>query len=348
MPDKHAHILTKAVLGFLGVALMGLALLGGCGQQDPVQPITGAIFVSSDTSGAAIFLDGEDSGQATPDTLGEISVGRHVVRVRLEGFVSTPESLVVQVSSGQIAEAFFAMNKVAGSRRLVLLEHFTSVNCGPCPQTNRIINGLLQDFGPAKVVGIEYHPWPADPFYDAANFENITRKNYYNITSVPDIFVGGLASPDPFDSLDIVEAVDARLDQMPPLAIVVTDTVVGQSWAGTAQVIGLTDIVSSDLRGFFVVLEKEVHYSQPPGTNGEKDFYFVMRKIVPAANGEMLNISAGDTLTISQECDLHPDCDPAEIYSIYFVQDYLNKEIFQAGTSLPAETSRFSLMRNLR
>jgi len=156
MSTTSTHILTRAVLGSLTVALIAVVFLDGCGQQDPVQPVTGTIFVSSDTSGAAIFIDGEDSGQVTPDTLGEISVGRHVVRVRLEGFVSTPESLVVQVSSGQIAEAFFAMNKVTGSRRLVLLEHFTSVNCGPCPPVNRIINGLLEDFGPAKVVGIEY------------------------------------------------------------------------------------------------------------------------------------------------------------------------------------------------
>jgi len=348
MSATSTYILTKMAFGILAAALIAIVLLGGCGQKDPTQPLTGAIFVSSDTTGAAILLDGEDTHQVTPDTLKGIAIGPHVVKVHLEGFISSPESLAVQVSSGQVAEAFFGMNKVAGSRRVVLLEHFTWVNCSPCTTANKIINGVLEAFGPGKVVGIEYHPWPPDPFYDAAASENTTRKIYYGVSSVPALFVDGVVSPGTTDSLGMAEAVNDRLNQTPPAAVVVTDTVVGQSWAGTARVIGLTDVVASDVRGFFVVLEREIHLDQAPGANGERDFYFVMRKILPEANGEIMNIAAGDTLTISQETDLHPDWDPTQIFSVYFVQDYLSKEVLQAGTSLPAETPRLSLIRSLR
>jgi hypothetical protein len=264
-----------------------------------------------------------------------VAIGPHVIKVRLSGFISAPESLTVQVNSGQVAEALFAMSEIAGSLRLVLLEHFTSVNCGPCPEANEVINGVLEDLGNDKVIGIEYHPWPADPFYDAASTENIARNNYYGVTSIPVLFVGGLASPDPNDSLAIVGAVEARSEITPPVAVTVTDTVVGQSWSGTATLIGLEDVVSSDLRGFFVVLEREIHMAQAPGTNGEKDFYYVMRKILPDPAGEVLNISSGDTLTIHGETDLHPDSAPDQIYAVYFLQDYLGKEVIQAGTTLP-------------
>lgn len=344
----HPHILTRLACGLLAVVLMALVLQGGCGQKNPTQPLTGAIFVSSDTSGATIFLDAMDTQQMTPDTLKEVLTGPHVVRVSLEGYVSSPESLVIQVVGGQVAQAFFAMSEAAQTQRIVLLEHFTSVNCGPCPATNAIINGLLGTFGPEKVVGIEYHPWPADPFYDAAPSENITRTNFYGVSTVPDLFVDGVVNPDPTDSQSMVAAVENRLAETALITIAVTDTVVGQSWAGTARVIGLSDVVASDVRGFFVVLEKEIHYTVAPGTNGEKDFYYVMRKILPTANGEVLSISAGDTLTTFEECDLHPDCNPAQIYSLYFVQDYLTKEVLQVSTSLQSEATRLSPMRRWR
>jgi hypothetical protein len=337
---RYAHILARLTLGLLAAALMALVLQSGCGQKDPTQPLTGTIFVSSDTTGAAIFLNGADTQQVTPDTLRDVPVGLHVVRVFLEGYISSPESLVVQVVGGQVAQAFFAMSEAAQAQRIVLLEHFTSVNCGPCPATNDMINGLLGTFGPEKVVGIEYHPWPADPLYDAASSENIARANFYGVSSVPSLFVDGVLNPGPTDSLEMVSAVEDRLAEPSLMTIAVTDTVVGQGWSGTARIIGLDDVVASDVRGFFVVLEKEIHYAVAPGTNGERDFYYVMRKILPTANGGVLNISAGDTLTAWEECDLHPDCNPAQIYSIYFVQDYASKEVLQAGTTLQSAASR--------
>lgn len=344
MSVRCPRILIRMAIGLWGIALLLTALLSGCGQKNPTQPTTGSIFVSSNIPEAAIFLDGENSQQVTPDTLKDVAVGFHVVRVHLEGYVSWPESQEVEVSIGQVAEVDFLLSR----RRVVLLEHFTSVYCQPCPATNRIINGLLEEYGPEQVVGIEYHPFSPDPFYDAASLGNIIRGNYYGVFSVPALFVDGVTSPGTTDSLGMVDVVEARLDEPPPVAVAVTDTVTGQHWAGTAQIIGLTDVVASDVRGFFVVLEREIHFDQPPGTNGEKDFYYVMREILPDANGEILTISAGDTLTRFAECDIHPDCAPSQIYSIYFVQEYLGKEVLQVGTSLPAEPPGLSFMRKQR
>lgn len=331
---RNRGTLTKMILGGFAVALIALALFSGCGQKNPTQPITGFIFVSSSIPGAVIFLDGADTHQATPDTLEDIPIGSHTVSVHLEGYVSSPQE--VTVSAGQVAQAVFVLSRA----RVVLLEHFSNVLCKPCTTANMIVNGLLKTFGSAKVVGVEYHIEPADPFHDAASFENITRQNYYEVSLVPDLFVDGVISPGSTDSLAMVAAVESRLAEPSPATISVTDTVTGTYYSARAQIIGLENVVSSDLRGFFVILEKEIHLSQPPGTNGEKDFYFVMRKILPQAFGEVLNVAAGDTLAKFQEFDLQPDWDPTQIYTVYFLQDYITKEVLAAGSSMYAGSSR--------
>jgi hypothetical protein len=242
----------------------------------------------------------------------------------------------VEVGGGELSQVSFIMMPLAGSSKVVLLEHFTSVNCGPCPEANEIINGFLNAFGPGQVLGIEYHPWPADPFYNAAPDENILRSSFYGVSSVPKMFVDGITSPQPTDSTAIALALEDRLGQTAPVAISVTDTVVGQSWSGTADLTGIGNTAATDLRGYFVVLEREVNYASPPGTNGEKDFYYVMRAVLPSANGEQISIGAGVSLRIQEETDLHPDVDGDQVYAVYFIQDYVSKEIYQAGSSLPA------------
>ncbi len=330
---------TGLILGMV-CGLASIILWNGCGQKDPTGPLTGMIYVASDSTGAAIYLDGDDSGQVTPDTLKQVPNGTHVVTVRLAGFVSLPESVTVEVSGDGLSQVSFVMMPLAGSSKLVLLEHFTSVNCGPCPEANEIINAILASLGPEQALGIEYHPWPADPFYNAASIENITRSNFYAVSSVPRMFVDGITSPQPTDSAAIAAAIESRLAAEAPVAVTVTDTVVGRSWAGTAKLVGLSNIAAADLRGYFVILEREVNYAVAPGTNGEKDFYYVMRDILPDASGEFLNIGTGSVITALEEADLHPEVDPDEVYAIYFVQDYVSKEIYQAGTSLPGLPSR--------
>jgi hypothetical protein len=325
------------VLGVL-FALLTIALLKGCGQKDPTQPLTGMIYVDSDTTGAAIYLDGDDTGQVTPDTLKEVPQGAHVVTVRLTGFTSQPESVAVEVIGDQLVEVSFAMIPLSTSDKVVLLEHFTSVNCGPCPEVNEIINAILATLGSQAALGIEYHPWQADPFYNAAPEENILRSNFYAVSSVPKIFVDGITSPLSSDSAAIVQAIEDRLGETAPVAITVTDTAVGQSWSGTAELVGLSDTDAIDLRGYFVVLEREVNYASPPGTNGEKDFFYVMRDILPSANGEQISIGAGASLRIQEETDLHPDVDADQVYSVYFIQDDVSREIYQAGSTLPTLT----------
>ena len=75
MSVRFRHILYRIMIGLLALAASASILLNGCGQKDPTQPLTGKIYVLSDSTGATIILDGEDTGQVTPDTLSEVAIG---------------------------------------------------------------------------------------------------------------------------------------------------------------------------------------------------------------------------------------------------------------------------------
>lgn len=79
-------------------ALTVVALLGsGCGREAPVFQ-TGSIAVSSEPDGAAIFLDGQDTGLVTPDTLTALEPGTYNVSVALEGYLASPDMQTAVVS----------------------------------------------------------------------------------------------------------------------------------------------------------------------------------------------------------------------------------------------------------
>lgn len=72
-------------------------LLAGCfgGSSDGV----GNISVTSDPSGARIFLDGEDTGKTTPALLEQVKTGSHQVTVALDGYVSQTRAVSVSRSA---------------------------------------------------------------------------------------------------------------------------------------------------------------------------------------------------------------------------------------------------------
>ncbi len=70
-------------------------------------PQTGSISITSTPEGAAIALDGNDTGSVTPFTLGNLVPGDHTVAVSLEGY--NPASMTVTVTAGETAPADFQL-----------------------------------------------------------------------------------------------------------------------------------------------------------------------------------------------------------------------------------------------
>ena len=95
--------------------LAGLLMLASCGAEAPtIDP--GSIFVTSDPSGAAIFLDGNDTGFTTPYTLTGLDAINYDVSVEAAEFITDPDVVTVDLQLVQSNSAVFTLS-ATGSKK---------------------------------------------------------------------------------------------------------------------------------------------------------------------------------------------------------------------------------------
>ncbi|MBK7671081.1 MAG: PEGA domain-containing protein [bacterium] len=88
--------------------VLALSLLAACGRVAPsYEPAN--LTVTSTPSGAAILLDGRDTGQVTPYTFTGVSPTAHEVRVNLPEWHADPESIALELSPLDDAEVSFTL-----------------------------------------------------------------------------------------------------------------------------------------------------------------------------------------------------------------------------------------------
>ena len=221
------------------------------------------------------------------------------------------------------------------SQRLVLLEHFTQASCGPCATYNPQINSWL-NANPDKFTAIMVHTsWPGyDPMYNQNPTESGSRTTFYSINSVPHSVIDGnyfnghpanwnmntintrYAEPSPFN-------IHIHQEMSPDNTTVYVD-----------MLIEATEDVSADVKAFATVIEKHIHFNSPPGSNGETDFYNVMKKYLPSTSGYALpTFETGDYIILQQSWDVQNIYNLDELASIGFIQKNSNKEVLQAANS---------------
>ncbi len=224
------------------------------------------------------------------------------------------------------------------SQRFVLAEEFTSSTCGPCGSQNPAFDALLQA-NADKITSIKYHMnWPApgnDPMYLQNTIDNNARRSYYGVNSIPHVFLDG----NYFEGMPVQisqSTINAAAAVPSPFAIQVQHQLSanGDSIYVTTF-IEATDSVSGNLVSHNVVIEKYIHFNSPPGTNGEKDFYNVMKKMLPSKDGETLSsfFAPGDYVILQNSWELANVYDTSQLAVVSFVQNSLNKEIYQAALS---------------
>jgi hypothetical protein len=171
--------MTKISIGralAVGLSLVGLLLLAACGAEEPTfEP--GNIIVTSDPEGAAIFLDGQDSGFITPHTLTGLDPAIYLVSVELADFVPDPDVVTVDLKpldtlpvDFSLSQTGFRINSPAGARILV-----------DQVDTGRIVPAAVAGLAPGTVmVSLELNGFIVVP----AQFEvTIVDKQ---ITEIPD------------------------------------------------------------------------------------------------------------------------------------------------------------------
>lgn len=233
----------------------------------------------------------------------------------------------------------------AQSQRLALVEEFTQASCGPCAAANPQFNTLL-DANTTKVVSLKYQvSWPGvDPMN--AQYPNISgRVNFYNVGSAPYGLMDGVdltgqnytgypnnldqaainseySIPSPFD-LSVQHTLSAGLDSV----FITVHATATQAYSTTVNY----------LRLHTVLIEKHIHFATAPGSNGERDFENVVRKMIPTTAGRGLtnNWTVGQDTTFTFAIAI-----PSYIYDVNqlavvsFIQNSGTKAVEQAGFSI--------------
>lgn len=203
-----------------------------------------------------------------------------------------------------------SLSSQAQTQRINLFEEWTGENCPPCASVNPYITSLANAnySGPKKMILLRYQvaipsaPTSPTSLYQQNTTEPTSRQSYY-YPSGSDRFApqgrlnghelgrgdadgnNGNAGFLSQDSIDLEYQVDA------PFSLTT-----GYTWNSAYDSITITTTITAaqafstanPLTLQLAIIEEHIHYATAPGSNGEKDFEFVMRKMVPNQNGQTL------------------------------------------------------------
>jgi hypothetical protein len=208
-------------------------------------------------------------------------------------------------------------------------EEFTSSTCGPCATFNTSFNPWTASHAD-QITLVKYQMnWPGsgDPYYTA---EGGVRRNYYGVSYVPWPECNGAY-------VDYnISAVQAAFDEAilkPGLAkIATTHTIDGTVITVNANILPFADF--TDFRAHIIVFEKVT--TGNVSSNGETEFHHVMMKMMPDANGTVMNLNDREAVVLTETFDLSgtnvEEFDDLSVVVLF--QDYASKEIFQSEYSI--------------
>lgn len=229
--------------------------------------------------------------------------------------------------------------------RMVFVERFTSWTCGPCASNNPTMEAFINGLDADKIVGIAYHMnWPApgnDGYYLYNPGDNTARRSFYGINSIPQARMDGILSiQSPYSNGGLTANFDTRTNLLSPITVILTDSTFGDSIRVRARIYCEVYMPSQNVLVHFSIQEKHNHFSSPPGTNGETDFYDVMRRMNNGGTGHSAALYPGQTTIIEKTFYKDPIWNQPEVMPIIFIQQ--GQEILNAGK----KTNNFTLIPN--
>ncbi len=214
------------------------------------------------------------------------------------------------------------------AQRIIVAEEFTATWCTYCPGAARGLDELYERVYDSVVV-IAYHSSTSDPFYTS---ESAQRASYYNLSGYPTTWFDGILSEVggvhtgtmfPFYLRDFNQRKIIPSD----LNITVTSNYDSVSNTGTVTAV-IQNTSSSNITGtlHFVIVENNIPYNW----QGMTELDFVVRDMLPNANGESVTIPANDTIIRSRNYTINSSWKEKDCHIVVFVQAS-NKEIYQGG-----------------
>ncbi|NVK27536.1 MAG: T9SS type A sorting domain-containing protein [Flavobacteriia bacterium] len=255
-----------------------------------------------------------------------------------------------------VSLALLSLASFGQANRIVLIEEFTGENCPPCAAANPGFDAIVSA-NPNTAVMLKHQvPIPsAGPIYLGWTTDADARRSYYGVTSAPNGRMDGgqLAPgassnhPASFTQSDLT----SRAAVSSSFSMTTTHTLSSDldSIFITITVQNVDGFIvnsqsAGSLRLHVAVIEEDLVFASPPGTNGESEFYHVNRKMYPDAAGTAMadswNTNQSQTFTFAEELPMHI-YNYNEIGVVAYIQENGDKSVHQASYSaaVPAPTN---------
>ncbi|MEM7104104.1 MAG: T9SS type A sorting domain-containing protein [Bacteroidota bacterium] len=232
----------------------------------------------------------------------------------------------------------FTSMAFAQTQRTTLLEQFTQASCGPCTASNPWIDNYYETTA-LPVLRIYYHTsWPGtDPMYNHNTAVNGARTSYYGINSVPNSVIDGTEyTPPGFSGAWTNITMVSRTGIPSPFSLSVTHTMASDySVSVDVSVTAAQAVNTNNMKLHAVIVEKEMVYCDAPGSNGEADFPYVVKDMLPSASGTDLNSTwaNGENQTFSFDYSPANFRKASELAVVVFIQNNTTREILQSALS---------------
>lgn len=223
--------------------------------------------------------------------------------------------------------------------RKVVVEEATNASCGPCATQNPSFQRWLSNHLD-RVIPVIYHAWwpgKTDPMYLYDTIMNQKRINYYGITGVPSGRVNGKIAPSSGSwyegAVGDTLALNNQLNAEPiysAMSIEIKDFNYNSSNGSGTVKIDVTSLIPISNVRLRVVICEEHHYYANAGTNGEKDFFYLARKMLPNADGTLISINENETKSFEFSFTVDPSFTD-DLYVAAFIQNDETKEILQGA-----------------
>lgn len=231
---------------------------------------------------------------------------------------------------------------IATVAKMPLYEEFTSSTCGPCASFNGSVFNAFMSSNTNTINVVKYQMnWPGsgDPYYTA---EGGTRRTYYGVSAVPDLFVGGNTVDT--SSSAVNAAFTTETNEPTYFSINAIHQISGSNF-------NIDITVTPYVTGEFV-LHTAVIENLTTGnvsSNGETSFKNVMMKMLPNANGATVNLVAGTNYTVSYSQNMsatHVE-QMSDLKAVVFLQNVTSKKVYQSAYSSPQLSSEINELQQV-
>ena len=252
----------------------------------------------------------------------------------------------MDLSNDRVSKDIIVASSLA--QRRPMMESFTSSTCGPCVAGNTNVASVLSNYSDNQYSILKYQmSWPGagDPYYTD---EGGDRRVYYSVNSVPNLVLDGNSWQGNSSSLT-TQLIDDAIATPSFINLSSNYSIGGQTIDFTVDIDPLADF--SNLTLYAAIFEYITFNNY--GTNGEIEFNYVMKKMVPGSLGfgiaslqEGNQVTENFSYTFQGNYILPPDANSPVNHTtqhtvedfnnlgvIVWIQDDNSKEILQSTTA---------------